>query len=183
MSSKITHHKETKMRPVDGKAKSLRQLLQGMKYSIDYYQREYRWETKQIRELLNDLTGVFLDYYEVGITRQAVKQFTHYFLGSIIISQKNGESFIVDGQQRLTTLTLLLILLRNLQHGRENRVNIDDLVFAEQYGEKTFNLAVEERFACMEALFLGESFDTTGKSESVQNLHERYQDLDSLFPI
>ena len=86
------------MRPVDGKAKSVRQLLQGVKYSIDYYQREYRWEVKQVRELLNDLTGVFLDNYEVGISRRSVKQFTHYFLGSIIISQKNGESFIVDGQ-------------------------------------------------------------------------------------
>ena len=86
-------------------------------------------------------------------------------------------------RQRMTTLTLLLILLRNLQQGRESQVTIDDLVFAEQYGEKTFNLAVEERFACMEALFSGESFDTTGKSESVQNLHERYQDLESLFSI
>ena len=172
------------MRPVDGKAKSVRQLLQGVKYSIDYYQREYRWETKQVRELLNDLTGVFLEDYSDGngIARSAVKQFTHYFLGSIIISQKNSESFIVDGQQRLTTLTLLLILLRNLQQGREDHVRVDDLVFAEQYGEKTFNLAVDERFACMEALFAGESFDTTDKSESVQNLHERYRDLESLFP-
>ena len=170
------------MRPVDGKAKSVRQLLQGVKYSIDYYQREYRWEAKQVRELLNDLTGAFLDDYQVGIARSAVKQFTHYFLGSIIISQKDSESFIVDGQQRLTTLTLLLILLRNLQQGREYRVGVDDLVFAEQYGEKTFNLAVEERFACMEALFAGESFDTTDKSESVQNLQERYRDLESHFP-
>ena len=170
------------MRPVDGKAKSVRQLLQGVKYSIDYYQREYRWEAKQVRELLNDLTGAFLDDYQVGIARSAVKQFTHYFLGSIIICQKNSESFIVDGQQRLTTLTLLLIFLRNLQQGREDRVGVDDLVFAEQYGERTFNLAVEERFACMEALFAGESFDTTGKSESVQNLQERYRDLESHFP-
>ena len=170
------------MRPVDGKAKSVRQLLQGTKYLIDYYQREYRWEAKQVRELLNDLTGAFLDDYEAGISRSAVKQFTHYFLGSMIISQKNSESYIVDGQQRLTTITLLLILLRNLQQGREGRVNVDDLVFAEQYGEKTFNLAVEERFDCMEALFSGKAFDTTGKSESVQNLHERYWDLDSLFP-
>ena len=116
--------------------KSVRLLLQGVKYSIDYYQREYRWEAKQVRELLNDLTGVFLDDYQVGIARSVVKQFTHYFLGSIIISQKNSESFIVDGQQRLTTITLLLILLRNLQQGREDRVSVDDLVFAEQYGAK-----------------------------------------------
>ena len=169
------------MRPVDGKAKSVRQLL-GVKYSIDYYQREYRWETKQVLELLNDLTGAFLDDYEIGIARKEVKGFTHYFLGSIIVSQKDRESFIVDGQQRLTTLTLLLILLRNLQHGREDAVKVDDLVFSEQFGEKTFNLDIDERAPCMEALFKGDSFDTTDKSESVQNLHERYRDMESHFP-
>ena len=170
------------MRPVDGKAKSVRQLLQGVKYSIDYYQREYRWEAKQVRELLNDLTDVFLDDYKPGVARSAVRGFTHYFLGSIIVSQKDSESFIVDGQQRLTSLTLLLVLLRNFQRGREDAVNVDQLVFSERYGEKSFNLAVDERSPCMEALFEGEYFDTSGKSESVQNLHERYWDMESHFP-
>ncbi len=171
------------MRPVDGKAKSVRQLLQGVKYSIDYYQREYRWEAKQVRDLLNDLCEVFFDDYEPGISRSEVARFTHYFLGSIIISQKDSDSFIVDGQQRLTSLTLLLILVRNLQRGREDAVSVDDLVFSEKYGERTFNLAVEERSLCMEALFEGEYFDTTDKSESVQNLHERYRDMESDFPV
>ena len=171
------------MRPVDGKGKSVRQLLQGVKYSIDYYQREYRWEAKQVRELLDDLTQVFLADYEPGIAREAVAGFTHYFLGPIIVSHKNGESFIVDGQQRLTSLTLLLILLRNLQRDRADAVSIDDLIFSEKYGKRTFNLAVEERSACMEALFEGEYFDTTGDSESVQNLFERYRDMESYFPV
>ena len=37
----------------------------------------------------------------------------HYFLGSIIVSDKDGQKFIIDGQQRLTTLTLLLIYLQH----------------------------------------------------------------------
>ena len=32
-------------------AKTIRELLKGVKYSIDYYQREYKWERKQIQEL------------------------------------------------------------------------------------------------------------------------------------
>ena len=32
----------------------------------------------------------------------------HYFLGSIIISEKEGKKYLIDGQQRLTTVTLLL---------------------------------------------------------------------------
>ncbi len=40
------------MREIRGDAKSIRALLGGSKFAIDYYQREYRWETKQITELI-----------------------------------------------------------------------------------------------------------------------------------
>ena len=169
------------MRPIDGNARSVRELL-SVKYSIDYYQREYRWGAKQVRELLNDLSAMFLETYETGISRTEVKNFPHYFLGSIIISQKGSESFIVDGQQRLTSLTLLLVLLRNLQSDRDDAVSVDDLIFSERYGQKTFNLAVAERAHCMEALYEDKAFDPSDRSESVQNLYDRYQDMEADFP-
>ena len=171
------------MRPIDGNAKSVRELLKDVKYSIDYYQREYRWATKQVRELIEDLTNTFLSAYEQGMSRAHVRQFPHYFLGSIIVSKRDNENFIVDGQQRLTTLTLLLMLLRDLQRGRDDAVNIDDLIFSAKYGEKSFNLVVEDREECMVALFDGTEFDPMDHSESVQNLYERYQDMESLFPV
>ena len=94
-------------REVDGKGRTVRELLSGRKYSIDYYQREYKWRTKQVKELIDDLSGKFLDSYEEGNERSAVAEYGHYFLGSTIISDKDGEKFIIDGQQRLTTLQLL----------------------------------------------------------------------------
>ena len=51
------------MRPIEAKAKSVRELLQDVKYSIDYYQREYRWEAKQVRELIDDLSEMFFAEY------------------------------------------------------------------------------------------------------------------------
>jgi DNA-directed RNA polymerase subunit F len=45
------------MKEILGKAKTVRELLKGVKYSIDYYQREYKWHEKQIRELVDDLRG------------------------------------------------------------------------------------------------------------------------------
>ena len=45
------------MREILGKAKTVRELLKGVKYAIDYYQREYKWQEKQMHELVNDLSA------------------------------------------------------------------------------------------------------------------------------
>ncbi len=170
------------MREILGKAKTVRELLKGVKYSIDYYQREYKWQDKQIRELVDDLTGKFLEEYDPSHARNMVAEYPHYFLGSIIISKKESASYIVDGQQRLTSLSLILILLRQLQQDRPEEVNIDELIVSEKYGQKSFNLHVDERAPCMDALFNGDQFDLTDRTESVQNLYQRYQDLNQSFP-
>lgn len=170
------------MREILGKAKTVRELLKGIKYSIDYYQREYKWGEKQASELVNDLISKFLEEYDEVHDRKKVADYPHYFLGSIIISKKESANFIVDGQQRLTSLSLFLILLHNLQHHRDDIVNIDELIFSEKYGEKSFNLDVKERSQCMEALFEGESYDVSGAPESVRNLYDRYQDIEAAFP-
>jgi len=170
------------MREILGKAKTVRELLKGVKYSIDYYQREYKWQDKQIRELVDDLTGKFLEEYDPSHARNMVAEYPHYFLGSIIISKKESASYIVDGQQQLTSLSLILILLRQLQQDRPEEVNIDELIVSEKYGQKSFNLHVDERAPCMDALFNGDQFDLTDRTESVQNLYQRYQDLNQSFP-
>ena len=99
------------MKRIEGRARTVRELLDAAKYTIDFYQREYAWQERQVRELVDDLTGKFLDFYEYDHARHEVESYGHYFLGSIVISHKRGKRFIVDGQQRLTTLTLLLIYL------------------------------------------------------------------------
>lgn len=169
---------------IDAHSRSVRQLLSGVKYSIDYYQREYRWQTKQIEELLNDLADKFLDSYDESHEREQGVRYPHYFLGSIILSHKNGQQYIVDGQQRLTSLTLLLIYLNNLQltQQRGDVVKFEDLIFSESRGQKSFNLQVPERVQAMEALYNRNPFDPTNQTESVQNILARYQDIENLFP-
>ena len=51
------------MREIQGKARTVRELLRGVKYSIDYYQREFKWGQKQVAELVDDLSGKFLEDY------------------------------------------------------------------------------------------------------------------------
>lgn len=169
-------------REIRGVSKTVRELLSGTKYSIDYYQRDYKWTTKQVQELIEDLVGRFEEDYDERHERPEVAKYGHYFLGSIVISAKNGQKFVIDGQQRLTTLTLLLIFLHNVQRSRDEQVNIKDMVFSEKYGKKTFNIEVEERVRCMEALFNQESFDGIDQPESVRNILARYADIETLFP-
>lgn len=170
-------------RNIHGVAKTIVEVLGGKKYSIDYYQREYKWESKQIAELVADLTATFLDLYEPGHPRKQVAKYPGYFLGSIIISQKGNHPFVVDGQQRLTSLTLFLTYLRRQQQDRADVVNIDELIYSEKFGEKSFNLDVPDRNDCMDALFEHGEYDPPAEApDSVRTLVARYADLDALFP-
>lgn len=170
------------MKEIRGDAKNLRSLLSGAKFAIDYYQREYRWENKQVAELIEDLTEKFGDNHEPNNERSAVESYGHYFLGSIIISDKDGHKFIIDGQQRLTTLSLLLVYLYRQLNDNEQKAQLSELIFSQRFGKRSFNIDVEERTACMEALFTGSTFDDTDQPESVVNILNRYQDVEDLFP-
>jgi uncharacterized protein with ParB-like and HNH nuclease domain len=171
---------------VDADTRSVRQLLDKVKYDIDVFQREYRWETKHFEELLKDLDDRFSNAYEEHHTRAQVRRYPHYFLGSIIISHKNGHNYIIDGQQRLTSLTLLLIYLHHLQRDsqipEDERVDVRDLIFSTQYGVPSYNLDLPERKECVQALYKGLPYDPADASESNRNILARYDDLEELFP-
>jgi uncharacterized protein with ParB-like and HNH nuclease domain len=170
------------MKEIQAKTRSVRELLSDTKYGIDYYQREYKWQTKQIVELVSDLTTAFLEEYQSQHERKDVASYGHYFLGSIVISQPDEKKQIVDGQQRLTSLTLLLIYLHNIQKDRPDAVSIEKMIFSEEYGEKSFNLDIPERNECMNALFDGAPYDAVDQVESIQNLIGRYNDIVEAFP-
>lgn len=170
------------MKEIRGDAKNVRSLLGTAKYAIDYYQREYKWKTKQISELLDDLADKFLQSYDKKHDRTQVESYGHYFLGSIIISDKEGHKFVIDGQQRLTSLTLLLIYLHRRLEDPEQKGQLAELIFSQKFGKKSFNLDVLERIACMEALFAGQSFDDSGQPDSVCNILARYHDIEEGFP-
>lgn len=170
-------------RQIIGRSQTVRDLLSGKKYTIDYYQREFKWGEKQIKELVNDLVSVFYESHEENHVRKDVANYGHYFLGSIIISSKSGQSFIIDGQQRLTSLTLLLIYLNNLQKEKGKiDVKIDELIYSEKYGEKSFNLNIEERGKCMERLFETGTYDNSDELESIQNIARGYEFINEAFP-
>ncbi|KAA6183723.1 DUF4268 domain-containing protein [Thiohalocapsa marina] len=170
------------LRAIDGRARTIRELLDKAKYAIDFYQREYAWQERQVRELIDDLTGKFLDYYEDGHARHEVERYGHYFLGSVVLSHKRGQRFVVDGQQRLTTLSLLLIYLHNLQADRDEQVDVRTLIYSEKFGRKSFNLDVPDRAEVMQTLLEGRMPELTGEGESVRNVAARYANIVDHFP-
>jgi uncharacterized protein with ParB-like and HNH nuclease domain len=172
------------MKKIVGKEKSVNDLLARKKYSIHYYQREYRWGRKQVEELISDLTDEFNESYEENHLRREGANYGHYYLGSVVITSDESDRAIIDGQQRLTSLTLLLIYLNNLQINRfeEEQVHISDLIYSEEYGIKSFNISVDERADCLNAIFKDEEYDPTNKPESVQTIYSRYQDIKDIFP-
>ncbi len=169
---------------IEGKPRTVRELFTSRKYSVDYFQREYAWTQANVIELLEDLSGRFLDSWDESHEREDTLAYRPYFLGPIVTNNRGGTLFLVDGQQRLTTLTLLLIYLLHLQEGRspQDQVDVRQFVASTRVGKWSFNLDVEDRRDCMKALLEGVPPEVREGDESIENLWARYQDIDRLFP-
>lgn len=166
------------MKKILGSPKTIRELFTGVKYSIHYYQREYQWRRKEVEELIEDLTGEFLAHYEEGHERNAVEHYGHYFMGSVVLTEE--QNAIIDGQQRLTSLSLLLLYISKQLSDDDDKTEVLNLIFSKKYGKKTFNIDVEERNECLEAIMEERHFEAEGYPESVQNIWHRYQDIEEL---
>ena len=96
------------------------------RYVIPVYQRKYDWKYDNCRQLYEDLKKIVID-----------KRESHFF-GSIVSAVvPNGskiEYHIIDGQQRLTTITLLLLAIRNLIY--EGKIKADEDKLDEQIGQR-----------------------------------------------
>jgi hypothetical protein len=89
-------------------------------FSIPDYQRPYSWGVEQARQLLEDL-GDSLD-------RDTATE--PYFLGSIVLVKDidSASAEVIDGQQRLTTLTILVAVLRDLTQSDSLRDSFDRML-------------------------------------------------------
>lgn len=162
--------------------RTIKGLLQTRSFAIDEYQREYKWEQKNIEELITDLLAKFSTFYHSGDSPNAASGYGDYFLGSIIVTQRGTKSYLVDGQQRVTSLTLLLIYLYREAKERNLGVisTIEPLIFSDDYGVRKFNLDITERVPVLRSLFSGEQYDASGKDESIQTIVARFDDIEAM---
>lgn len=162
--------------------RTVKELLQSRSFAIDEYQREYKWESKNIEELVSDLRSKFEESYRPGDAPRAASGYAGYFLGSIIVTKRGDKNYLVDGQQRVTSLTLLLIYLYRAATtlGLEVTSTIKPLIFSDNYGERQFNLDIAERLPAIRALFNGEDYTADGKDESIQAILARYREIEAM---
>ena len=105
-------------------------------FSIPDYQRPYAWRREQTMQLLDDLSE--------ALDRNATEP---YFLGSVVLVKDMQEpaAEVIDGQQRLTTLTILLAVLRDLADDDEVRSSLGHLI--SEPGNKILGLEPRPRLA------------------------------------
>ena len=164
--------------------RDLKSLLSN-KFEIDYFQREYKWERKHVEQLIVDLESSFISNYQEGHTLADVTQYDAYYMGPVILIEKGNLRSIVDGQQRLTSITLLLIFLYNKQKGTAIADDIRGLIFSRKGSKTSFNIENKERENILRALYndaLTEYDIDSEKSESARNMYERFCDIESMFP-
>jgi len=99
-------------------------------FRIPLYQREYAWKEEEVIQLLEDLK-----------TFQTKTNKKSYFLGNIVVSRNNEVLDVIDGQQRLTTLYLILKILKKDVFNLDYEIREEDRKFLKTWdGEKKENL-------------------------------------------
>lgn len=164
---------------IEGNGRPLKEVF-GQRYVIDYFQREYKWERRHLEQLIYDLDFCFFESYQDGDDEDCVADYKPYFLGPYIIYRKKNVFSIIDGQQRLTTLTLLMIYM--MKNYPELRGELEKLVYTKFYRKEGYVIQVDEREHIMDHLYKDTPIGEEELTVSTLNLLERYEDIDVLFP-
>ena len=94
--------------------------LKKLKFEIPFYQRAYSWEKQDIEKLINDINAR-----------------SKHYLGNIVFKKNNDKFIIIDGQQRLTTIYIIFMDLREKPFELDYEIDSGD-------GEKLKNFDINE---------------------------------------
>jgi uncharacterized protein with ParB-like and HNH nuclease domain len=169
---------------------TVEKCLKQRTYYIDFYQREYVWNKVTVTILLDDIFHSFeLAYHDhkgKDITPEVIAKYNWYYLNIYITNTISGKEYIVDGQQRLTTLCLIATRLFHFANEDKDKFEnlldtLKDCIFGkDKYKGNIFWIDNEKRGKVMQHLLTNpkmeyeEEFDYTTE----ENIINRYRDID-----
>jgi Protein of unknown function DUF262/Protein of unknown function (DUF1524) len=90
------------MERIESQLTGIGQLLKSKQFNVPPYQRPYAWTDDEVTDLLKDMSD--------AITKNSPE----YFLGTLVIAKPTGDRYvIIDGQQRLVTVSIILAAIRD----------------------------------------------------------------------
>lgn len=143
-------------------------------YIVPDYQREYVWRAEhEVSQLLMDL----YDEFSADKTKE-------YFIGTTVVFDNNGQKELIDGQQRTTTLFLMLCAFRNLYALKGLPTNVaDQLLHNVRYnddGDEISQLHLVLQYPDSETIIqqlVDKAPNRTMKSESAKRINEAYETI------
>lgn len=157
--------------------------LRSRSYYIDFYQREYVWSKETVEILLRDIFYAFElsyeEYKDAELTQEVLEKFNWYYLNILITNNINGKVFIVDGQQRLSTLTLIATKLYHLTENDLLKSTLKDCIFGQdRWKGNIFRLDHEKRCVIMKKILDGDTnTPSTFRNKTEETLWNRYIDI------
>ena len=172
------------LKPYD---RTISQIFNNIQYDVDFYQREYKWnEDLSYRPVSNLVKDIFyrfdLEKYNSNqeIKPEYIASLEWYFLNSFMTNKINGRKYIVDGQQRLTTLTLILIALYHLATKYELKSFVVDKIKSLIMGSTKFGfnfwMGFRDRNIALEDIFNHNlAFKKKPRNLSEKNIYGNYK--------
>ena len=151
-------------------------------FSIPVYQRNYDWKTEQCKALLDDIIRVE-EQSRSGIDSE-------HFIGSIVASKENTvassqtqQVTLIDGQQRITTLTLLLLAIYRKSQEYSD-ANLEDIIYNDIFSNRNINnerklklKVTANNSAALEAIYENKEDSITYNSNVINNFKFFYNQI------
>lgn len=160
-------------------------------YHIDFYQRDYKWTAEPVQRLLDDIYYQFGEVYQKHADVDPGKEtvtahYPWYYLNTYVTNVIDGRVYVVDGQQRLTTLTLVLMKLRHIanQYGSKTAHWLENKIAGYSGMDRDFWMNHVRYKGVLNALFEGtDDLKSINTSEGITavNLVSNYQLIDQWF--
>lgn len=157
-------------------------------YYIDFYQRDYRWTEEPVKRLLDDIFFRFREHYfrskDLDPSREVITvSYPWYYLNTYVTNTVDGRVYVVDGQQRLTTLSLILIKLHHLANYFDSPLIgwIDNKIAGQSGFEKQFWMNHVGHKIAQQELYDGHDLKTIDVSSGItaQNMVKNYETISS----